>query len=164
MSGCNDPAGPVFTVTQLSTAFAGGDLLTLLSTANSRVQLLGIELQQVSTVVHPMSVELFRGTTSVGAGGAAITPVNRDGYPNAKAAISTVLGPPSAGNSTASAERLCAGGISLADGKFRWEPCLPPNIGVSDSFHLRTSTSTVSSGGPGLAMTMTFREVGKMPV
>jgi hypothetical protein len=169
MSDFDNPTGPVFTATQLISSFLGGDLLTMLSTANSRVQLLSLELQQIqqttSEVTLPMAVEMFRGTTSVGAGGATITPVNRDGYPNAKSAISTVLGPPSAGNSTASAERLHAGGTGVDSGRFCWEPCLPPNIGANDSFHIRTSTSLAASTvGIRMAMTLTFREIGKLPV
>lgn len=170
MSDFENPTGPVFTASQLISGFLGGDLLTLLSTANSRVQLLSLEMQQIQQTTAeatslPMAVELFRGTTSVGAGGATVPSVNRDGFPNAKSAISTVLGPPSAGNSTASAERLHAGGLSPDEGRFCWEPCLPPNLGVNDSFHIRTSTSLSSStAGIRLAMTLTFREVGKMPV
>lgn len=156
-----DATGPVFTASQLLSAFTGGDILTMLTSAATQAQLLGIEVAQVATAPHPMSVQGFRGTTSTGGGGATVPSVNRDGYPGAKAAVSSVLGPPSAGNSTASAEHLFAGGMDVDSGKFSWKPCLPPSLGINDSFHLRASTSTISTAGVTLAVTMTYRETGK---
>lgn len=153
-------SGPIFTATFLSTAWTGGDLLTMLTSAASRARLLGIELQQIGTAIPPMTVEIFRGTTSVGAGGASLSPVDRDGW-STRAPASAVLGPPSAGNSTAAAQRVFAGGFALGDGSFCWQPDYPPMMKLNEAVHIRTSTpgSTLSQ----LAATFTFQEVGKIP-
>lgn len=159
---------PVFTASQLVSAFTGGDILTMLTSANSKVQVLAIQMAQAMATtapfIIPMLVEVFRGTASVGAGGATITPANMEGHSGARASTTTVLGPPSAGNSTASATRLYAGGMSGAEGQFSWAPCDAPILSLNDSLHVRTSTSAISTAGVSMAMTVTFRELGKMPV
>lgn len=160
----DDTSGPIFTATQLILAYAGGDFLTLLASTLTRVSLLGLTLQQVATAVQPMSVELFRGSTSVGAGGAAVASVNRDGWTGVSTARSSVLGPPTVGNSTIASSRVLADGISLGDGRFSWEPSYPPNLKGLDTFFGRCSTSTSSTAGFPLAVTLTYQETGKMPV
>lgn len=157
---------PVFLASQLITSTNGGDVMTVLSTAASRVQILSVDMQTftTSTAVASlgMSAEIFRSSTSVGAGGATITPVNAGGHSGAKAAVSAVLGPPTAGNSTAASERLFAGGFGVSDGKFRWEPEFPVTMAVSDVLFVRVGAAL--SGPVSLAMTLTFREIGKMPI
>lgn len=160
----DDTAGPVFTASQVISAYAGGDFLTLLASSLSRVTLLGLTLQQVATAPQPMSVQLFRGSTSVGAGGAAVPSVNRDGWAGVSTAKASVLGPPTAGNSTVASSMLEAGGVSIGDGSYSWDPCFPPNLKPSDVFFGRCSTSTSSTAGFPLAVTLTYRETGKMPV
>lgn len=140
--------------------------MTVLSTAASRVQILSVEMQTFTTSTAiaslGMSAEIFRSSTSVGAGGATITPVNAGGHSGAKAAVSAVLGPPTAGNSTAASERLFAGGFGVSDGKFAWTPEFPVTMAVSDVFFVRVGAAL--SGPVSLAMTLTFREIGKMPI
>jgi hypothetical protein len=159
---------PVYTASQLVSAFAGGDILTMLTSAGSKVEILSVEMSQIpgstAPLVHPMSVEIFKDTTSEGTGGATITPAPMQGHAGARASTTTVLGPPSAGNSTASATRLHAGGFGVDGGQFCWEPCVPPVLSLNDSLHVRTSTSVISTAGVTLAMTLTFRELGKMPL
>lgn len=141
--------------------------MTVLSTAASRVQIMSLEMQTFTTSTGlsanlGMSAEIFRSSTSVGAGGATITPVNAGGHSGAKAAVSAVLGPPTAGNSTAASERLFAGGFGVSDGKFAWNPEFPVTMAVSDVFFVRVGAAL--SGPVSLAMTLTFREIGKMPI
>jgi hypothetical protein len=152
---------PTFTASHIATAFTGGDLFTLLSTAASRVEVERIELQQVATDVHPMYVEIFRGTTSVGAGGADLPVANH--FPWGRAPVTEILGPPTAGNSTALATRVAAGGID-ADGRYAYEPCVPMGVDISENLHLRLSTSTLSTAGVTMSLAVTFRETGKLPV
>lgn len=153
---------PTFTASHVATAFTGGDLFTLLSTAASRVKVEKIELQQVATAVHPMYVEIFRGTTSVGTGGSDLPVANHFSW--GRAPVTEVLGPPSAGNSTDSATRVAAGGIDVEGGGYVYEPCVPMLVDVSENLHLRLSTSTISTAGVTMAMAVTFREIGKLPV
>jgi hypothetical protein len=158
---------PVFLASQILTNSAGGDLMTVLSTAASRVQILSVSAQAFSTstslVPLGMTAEVFRSSTSVGAGGATITPINAGGHSGAKAAVSAVLGPPSAGNSTAASERLFAGGFEADNGRLLWEPDFPVTMAVSDVLIVRAGTP-VGSTGVTIAMTLTFREIGKMPI
>ncbi len=140
--------------------------MTVLSTAASRVQILSVEMQTFTTSTAPaslgMNVEIFRSSTSVGAGGATITPINAGGHSGAKSAVSAVLGPPSAGNSTAASERLYAGGFEVESGRFCWQPDFPVTMAVSDVLFVRTGGTL--SGPVSLAMTLAFREIGKMPI
>jgi hypothetical protein len=158
----NDEEGPVYTASQLVTAFSGGDIATLLASSNSRVEVLEVELSQITTAPQPMSVELFRGTTSVGTGGAALSVANHD--PWSRAAATSVLGQPSAGNSTASATRVHAGSIEPDSGKYCFRPDYPMRVSPSQNLHVRTSTSTSSTAGVLTAMAVRFREIGKMPL
>lgn len=158
---------PVFLASQILTNSNGGDLMTVLSTAASRVQPISLKIQAFSTSTADfnsgMTLEVFRSSTSVGAGGATITPVNAGGHSGARAAVSAVLGPPTAGNSTAASERLFAGGFSAHDGSFCWEPEFPVTMAVSDVLFVR-SGAPIGSTGITFAMTLAFREIGKMPL
>lgn len=154
--------GVVFTASQLVTSFTGGDLMTVLGSSNTRVELLSVHMQQASTAPQPLSVEIFRGTTSVGTGGATVTPANV--APWSRSAAVSVLGQPSAGNSTASAARVEAGGFGVDDGSYSYKPCVPPMLNTSQNLHIRTSTMGSTANAVTMAMTITFRELGKPPL
>jgi hypothetical protein len=157
---------PVFLASQVISATTGGDVMTILSTAASRVQILSVDMQTFTTstasVSLGMTAEIFRSSTSAGAGGATITPVNAGGHSGAKSAVSAVLGPPSAGNSTNASERLFAGGFGVDSGQFSWKPEFPVTMAVSDVAFVRVGGTL--SGAVSLAMTVAFREIGKMPI
>lgn len=157
--------GEVFAASQILTGFSGGDVMTLIGSSNTRVELLSLRMQLTSTSTAPLAqsaaVEIYRGTTSTGGGGATILPTNLQ--PWARAAAVTVLGQPSAGNSTASAARIDAGGFSVGEGDYCYEPCPKPILSASQNMHIRTSAwSTAATLN--LAMTLTFREIGKLPL
>lgn len=153
--------GVTFIASQLITGHSGGDFMTIVGSSNTRLELISLKLQQIATAAHPMSVEIFRGTTSVGAGGATVTPANV--APWSRTAAVSVLGPPSAGNSTASAARIAAGGVSIEGGTFCYEPAIPPMLNTSQNMHFRTSTSTMSTAVT-IAVEAMFRELGKPPL
>lgn len=160
--------GRIFTVTQLLAAMttAATDAVTLSgSTAagGSRVEILKLELQQFTTAPLPTAVELWRGSTG-GSTAAAITPVNRNGWPTAPAAVATVTGAStSVLNSTTSAARLHVGGFGMDSGQYCYEPCFPPVIDYSQRFHARFTAQSTEGALGEMAMTLTFREIGKVP-
>lgn len=165
MGDHSNGGGEVFAASQLLTGFSGGDVMTMIGSSNTRVELLSLKMQLTSTSTAPLAqsaaVEIYRGTTSTGGGGATVTPANLQ--PWARAAAVTVLGQPSAGNSTASATRIDACGFEIGSGNYSYEPCIPPILSASQNMHIRTSAwSTAATLN--LAMTLTFREIGKLPV
>lgn len=163
MNNIHEQDGETFVVTQLLTAFTGGDFMTILGSSLTRLQLLSVSLQQITTgSAYPLAVEVYRGTTSTGTGGATVTPVNV--APWARSAATSVLGPPSAGNSTASASRVEAGGFALGDGSYEFCPNTPVLLSPSQNMHLRTSTAISTAASMNLAVAAMFREVGKMPL
>lgn len=159
----------VYVATSLITGLttAAREMVTLLASSMSRVELLKLELSQTSTVASgaKMSVELWRGTSAStgGSTAAAITPVNRDGWITAPASTSTVTGDSTTLNSTANSARLHAGAFDADSGQFCWEPCCPPNLDILQRFSARINPLTTAELG-GMAMTLTFREGGKIPV
>lgn len=156
--------GEIFTATLVTTGFVTGDIFTLVPSSDSRVDVLAVEIQQISTLSSaPVSagVELWRGTTTTGSSsGAAMAAVNA--MPWGRAAVSAAYGPPSAGNSTASASRVFAGGFGVADGDFCYAPLVPTSLNISQRLFARTVGIATASTVP-LAVTVTFRETGKVP-
>lgn len=157
--------GQIFTATLLSTALSTGgphDLLALLSTGASQVEVLRLELQQISTAPQAMSVELFRGSTA-NPGGSAITPANMSGWPSAPLAKSGLNGNSSTPMSTASAVRIAAGGFGADSGKYVFEPAgnlVLSSIGGGQRAHVRVSAPGAAVP---IALTMTFAERGRIP-
>lgn len=161
--------GRVYTATAVTTAIAGvTEMVTLLASSLSEVEILKLELAQTTTVgstaVLPAYVEMFRGSSAStgGSTGGAITPANRNGWITAPASTSTVTGNSTTPNSTANDVRLHVGSFDLGSGLFCWEPCPPPNLDIMQRFHARlTPVSTAPSMN--MTMTLTFREGGKVP-
>lgn len=145
---------------------APNEIVSLLaSSASSRVELLRLELGQTSTgVVAAIKVELFRGTSASvgGSTGAAVTPVNRNGWAAAPAAASSASGPSTTPNSTANEQRFQSGSFDQAAGQYVWLPDFPETLDLSQRFHVRLTPLTTAVL-PGIAGTLTFREVGAIP-
>ena len=161
IGGFMHETGQTYFATLLSSALstaAGHDLLSLLSTGASRVEVVGLELQQLTTAPQPASVELWRGSTGVTAG-SALAAVPREGWPAKPAAKSAITANSSTLLSTASAVRLHAGGFEPDSGHFCWRPEFPVTLDSSARFHARMGTP-----GPfSVAATIEWREVGKIP-
>lgn len=143
---------------------AATEIMSLLPSSLSRVELHKLELGQTSTsTLTPARVELFRGSTAGGSTGSAITPVNRDGWSNAPASTSAVTGNSTTPNSTASGSvHLHIGTFDVDSGQFCWEPCPPPVLDISQRFWARFTPLTTAAL-TGLTAVLTFREVGKIP-
>jgi hypothetical protein len=156
----------VTSISTISTAATGGtDIFTLLSTAASQAELLGVRVQQVAAGSTPMTVEVWRASsasTGPAAPGTALTPVNRLGHPQAPAAVSGVTGPSTTPTSTAAQSRLFAGAVETDSGKFEWTPSFPPMLERSGQ---RLSLRVQQPQAPVvLAATMIFRETGRPPL
>jgi hypothetical protein len=163
-SGNPEEGGRIYTacnrITALTTAAA--EVVTLLPSSMSRVELVSLHLGQPSSgAITPMLVELFRGSTG-GSTGATVTPVNRNGWSAAPASTCAVTGNSTTPNSTASASLLHLGTFDQGSGKFDWEPCHRPNLEISQRFSARVTPMTTAIL-TGLTMTLTFREGGKIP-
>ncbi len=161
--------GRVYTATAVTTTIAGiTEIVTLLASSMSEVEILKLELAQTTTIgstaLLPIYVELFRGTSAStgGSTGAAITPANKNGWITAPASTSTVTGNSTTPNSTANDVRLHAGAFDLDSGLYCWEPCPPPNLDLAQRFHARITPATTAAIS-NMAMTLTFREGGKVP-
>lgn len=138
------------------------EVMGLLPSSVSRVELHELIMGQAPTsAIQAMRVELYRGSTG-GSTGSAITPVNRDGWATAPASTSAVTGNSTTPNSTSSAVYLGVGTFEQDSGQFRWNPCPAPVLDISQRFTVRVTPLTFSST-PGLAATLVFREVGKIP-
>jgi hypothetical protein len=86
--------GPIFTATFSAIAVsAAQDVFQLTTHATSRIEICEIFLGQYSdagdAAAEMLSVQLVRGHTTTGSGGAAVTPVNFE--PWSRAAVTTVL-------------------------------------------------------------------------
>jgi hypothetical protein len=158
----NHDPGLTFAVTLTSSALstAGShELLAIASSGQSRVELLAIELQQLTTAPLGFGVEIFRGSTSTPAG-AALTPAPMPGWPAERSAASGANGNSTASMSTAAAVRLCASGFEADSGRFCYRPEVPPSLSLNARFHIRVATPPVATA---IAATLTFRETGKIP-
>ena len=145
-------------LTSALTTAAGHDLLSLLSSGASRVEIVGLELQQLTTTPTAAAIELFRGTTAA-AVGSSIAAVPREGWPTKPAAKSGINANSSTLLSTASAVRVHAGGFEPDSGHFCWRPEFPVTLESSARFHARVGTP-----GPfSIAATLEWREVGRVP-
>lgn len=82
----------------LSTAAGGTDLFDLATGATSRIAICGFELGLSSTAdfadaaAEGVALQLIRGSTAPGTGGAAITPVNAKGHAGRAASSVTATG------------------------------------------------------------------------
>lgn len=160
--------GPVFTATLVTSALSTAgpmDLVVLQSSAQTRVKIISLEAQQLSTAAQSVQVELWRGSSSTAPAGTAVTPVNLDGWPNTVASKSGVTANTSTIISTASAVRLFAGGFSVGDGSFCYAPEEKhPIITINQTFHARMGTILFSTATPvSVAVTLTYREIGRSP-
>lgn len=154
--------GLTFAATVISSALstAGGhDLISLVSSAASRCELIAVELQQLSTAPVGFGIEIFRGSTSA-AGGTAITPVPMPGWPAERVAASGANANSATTMSTASAVRLHAGGFECDSGKFVYRPEVLPSLVLNSRIHVRVGTPPVATA---IAATLVFRELGKIP-
>jgi len=163
-AGNPEEGGRIFTACNRITALttAASEVVTLVASSQSRVELAKLELGQPSSgAITPMLVEVFRGT-GTGSTGAAITPVNRNGWSQAVASTCTVTGNSTTPNSTSGASLLHVGTFDQGSGQFCWEPCHRPNLEISQRFSARVTPLTTAIL-TGLTMTLTFREGGKVP-
>lgn len=160
--------GRVYTASAVTTSIAGiTGIVTLLASSLSEVEILKLELSLASTssgTFLPTYVEMFRGSSAStgGSTGSAITPANRNGWITAPASTSVVTGNSTTPNSTANDVRLHAGAFDQGSGLFCWEPCPPPNLDIMQRFHARITPLTTTPAVT-MAMTLTFREGGKVP-
>lgn len=156
--------GRIYTVTQAVAAMSSGqfDAITVVASTLARLEILRLEMQQNSTAVMAAAVELWRGSTG-GSTAAAIVAANRNGWPTAQAAVATVSGISTGTlNSTSSAARVHSGGFEVDSGKYCYEPCFPTGIDYLQRFHARVTPGSLTSTAP-LAVTLTFRELGRVP-
>lgn len=158
--------GRVYTASALLTGLttAASEIISLVASSLSRVELISLELMQTSTLSGARaSIEGFRGTSAStgGSTGTAITPTNRDGWITAPASTSVVSGNSVTLNSTANSARLFAGAMD-ADGQFCWKPDPKPNLDILQRFNVRWAPLTTAELG-GVAVTLTYREGGKNP-
>jgi hypothetical protein len=164
-AGNPEEGGRIYTACNQITALttAATEVVTLLPSSMTRVEIVSLHLGQLlsTALVTPMLVELWRGV-GTGSTGAAITPVNRNGWTAAPASTCTVTGNSTTPNSTASASLLHRETFEQDSGKFTWEPCHRPNLEISQRFSARVTPMTTAALN-GLTMTLTFREGGKIP-
>jgi hypothetical protein len=166
MSDCHQSR--VYMATALITGLttAAAEMITLLASSLSRVEILKLELSQLSTLSGAKaSVEIWRGTSAStgGSTGAAITPVNKDGWITAPGSTSTVTGNSTTLNSTANSSRLFAGSFDAGAGLFCWQPDPRPNLDILQRFSARINPLTTAELS-GMAVTLTYREGGRNPV
>ena len=157
--------GRIYTVTQSLAAMSSGqfDAVSLVASTLARLEILKLEMQQGSSTLAGGIVELWRGSTG-GSTAAAITAVNRNGWAAAPLAVATVTGASTGTlNSTSSAARLHAGGFEYDSGKYCYEPCFPPVIEYLQRFHARVTPGPTTGSTTPLAVTLTFRELGRVP-
>jgi hypothetical protein len=147
-----------FTSTALSTAGAH-DLVSLVSSANARCELVEIALAQATSAPVSFGVEIWRGSTSA-PGGSAIVPTPLPGWPAERAAASGCNANASATMSTASAVRLYSGAFENDSGKFVYRPDPAPTLALNQRLHVRLGTPP--SAVP-VAVSLTFKETGKIP-
>lgn len=156
----NDP-NQAFVATFTSSALSTGgahDLLAMVSTSASRVELVAIELQQQTTTPWGGGIEIFRGSTST-PGGAAVTPASLAGW-STRAAVSAVNANTTAAMSTASAVRLFNGGFEADSGRFEYRPDPMATLQLNQRLHLRLAAPSVATA---IAWAVTFREIGRIP-
>jgi hypothetical protein len=163
-AGNPEEGGRIYTACNRITAMttAATEVVSLLPSSLSRVEVVSLELgQPTSGAITPMLVEIFRGA-GTGSTGAAITPVNRNGWTAAPASTCSVIGNSTTPNSTAGASLIHLDTFDQASGKFCWEPCHRPNLEISQRFSARVTPMTTAIL-TGLTMTLTFREGGRIP-
>lgn len=145
---------------------AAQDVFELTASADSRVVIREIRLGQYSDAADAqaemISIQVIRGYTTSGSGGAAVTPVNLSPVAGALAAVSSV----ERNNTTVAQDGT--GVVLLADsfnvmGGFRYYPVPEERIevGVSQRLVVRI---TAPADSLTLNGTLVFEEVGKMPV
>lgn len=160
--------GRIYTVTQTLAALttAPNELMSLIASSQSKVELMKLELGQMSTsTITAMLVELFRHTSASTGGstaGGALTPVNIKGHVAAPASTSIVVAASTVPHSTAQASRFHADTVAIDSGKFVWNPQFPEVVDVNQRFHARL-TALTTAALTGIAATLTYREVGKIP-
>lgn len=145
---------------------AAQDVFELTTTADTRVLVREIRIGQYSDAADAqaemLSVQVIRGYTTSGSGGAAVTPVNMSSVSGALSAASAV----ERNNTTLAQDGT--GAVLLADafnvmGGWRYYPCPDERIQVGVSQRL-----VVRITAPADALTMNgtivFEEVGKSPV
>lgn len=106
-----------------STIAAAFDLMTITGGSSNRTEIAGLKFGQKSTApatIQQLDVLFLRGTT-LGSGGAAITPVNLKGWAAAAAAAASVEGPSSAAASTAGATLMMADNSDVS-GHYNYTP------------------------------------------
>ena len=136
------------------------DIFTVTPDSSSRVELVRIQLQLVSTaytVFPAIGVSLMRGSTTASSTGTLATPINIKGWTGALAASMTANSLSSSLLSTTSATVVYVGAFD-ANGSFCYEPCDKPIMAVSQRHNLRSSIPQVGATVWG---TMTVREIGK---
>jgi hypothetical protein len=142
------------------------ELMSLIASSLARVSIISLEMSQTSTLLGAKgSVEIFRGSSAStgGSTGAAITPVNKDGWAIAPASTSQVTGNSTVLNSTTNSVRLYAGAFDAGSGQFCWKPDPAPNLDITQRWNVRWTPLTTAELG-GMAVTLTYREGGKVPL
>jgi hypothetical protein len=158
--------GRIYTATQLVVmTTAPNEVVSLLASSLARVEILGLKLGESSTgTAWAANVELFRGTSAStgGSTGAAVPSVNRSGWLTAPAATSVVSAASTTLNSTANTSRLDADTIAIDSGKYEFKPSFPPILDIFQRFHARITPLTTAAL-TGVAVTLTYKEVGRTP-
>ena len=144
---------------------AAQDVFEIVAPASSRLMIREIRLGQYSdpgdAQAEMLSVQIIRGYTTSGSGGASVTPVNLSPVSGAAAAVATV----ERNNTTVAADGT--GAVLLADtfnvmGGWRYYPVPEERIevGVSQRLVVR-----ITAPADALTMngTLVYEEVGKVP-
>ena len=161
-------SGRIYTVTQRLAAMttAPNELMSLLASSQSKVELMRLELGQLTTsTLTPMVVEMFRHSslsTGGSTAGGSIVPIPTRGHVAAPASTSVVVAASTVPHSTAAASRVHADTFAADSGKFAWAPPFPIVVDANQRFSLRLTPLTTAALN-GIAMTATFRELGKIP-
>lgn len=159
-------SGRIYLVTQLlpSLTTAAQEMISLVASTLARVEILRLELGQLTSSPIPMSIETWRNSTG-GSTGGTLPSVNREGWPTAPAAVATVTGQSTTLNSTSTATqnvvRLQADTFEIDSGQYTYQPEFPPIIDYSQRYSARISPLTTAAV-VGMAVTLTFRETGKI--
>jgi hypothetical protein len=136
------------------------DVFTVTPDSSSRVELVSIKLQLVSTayaVFPAIGVQVMRGSTTAASSGTLTTPVNVKGWTGAPTAAMTANSLSSSLLTTTSATVVYAGAFD-ANGSFCYEPCDRPIMATSQRHNVRLSVPQVGASVHG---SMTVREIGK---
>jgi hypothetical protein len=156
----------IFTATFSAIAVtAAQDVFEIVAPADSRLRLREVRLGQYSdfgdAAAEILSVQILRGHSTTGSGGAAVTPANVEGHAGRRASAATVARNNTTVASGGSPETVLADAFNIAQG-WRYAPAEAEMIRLEKAVRLVVRTSAPADS---LTMngTLVFEELGQSP-